>query len=275
MEIWHHIGINPKPLLEARLESLGVNLTRHPLPGGHYTVTFDADELDPLWSRIEPVIRYESKVDIYETSFTQEEIRTAEWVRLHPTFEWGYPQPEETWQFEPRNLAQKCPKCGAGYTQIAPYRISKEPRIGTRDFLCLYWTYTTAFCTKRVVGQLQKQSLRGYEVWDAILHHTGSPSETISQLVPTYLTSNGLAKEDQLKPVTCDECGITKYAYHSRGYMYYVRNALRDDVDMLYTGEWFGSGDAAFREVLVSNRFAKLVLEQGWKGIALKPLKLV
>ena len=275
MEIWHHIGINPKPLLEARLESLGVNLTRRALPGGHYTITFDADELDPLWSMIEPVIRYESKVDIYETLFTREEILAAEWVRLRPTFERGYPQPKGIWQFEPNNLIQKCPVCGAGYSQVAPYRLSQEPRMGQHDFLCLYWTYTTTFCTKRVIQQLREHDLKGYDIWDAVLHRTGAPSAVVSQLVPTQLTSNGLAKVDQMKSVTCDRCGITKYAYHNKGYMQYSRNALRDGVDMLYTSEWFGSGGAAFREVLVSNRFARLSLEQAWQGIAMKPLKLV
>ena len=60
-----------------------------------------------------------------------------------------------------------------------------------------------------------------------------------------------------------------------RGVMYLARTALVSDVDILQTYEWFGSGHSAYREFLVSNRFAKLILEKGWRGIKLKVVELL
>jgi hypothetical protein len=274
MKILHRIAFSARPNLESRLESLGVSLEKSPLPGGHYLVLFDINELDPIWLQVEPVIRYEPKSDIWETSFEREEILSAEWNRLRVTYEQGYPQPEQTWAFEPVNLSQKCPKCGAGYTQNAPYRISKEPRMGKNDFVTLYWT-NTVLGKKQVISQLHEHDMRGYDIWDVILHRTGIPSGVVSQILPVQITSDGLSHENKLKSVTCDYCGITKFAYHSKGYMHYARDAIRDDVDILYTSEWFGSGGTAFHEILISNRFVRYALDGGWKGIALKPIKLV
>ena len=47
-------------------------------------------------------------------------------------------------------------------------------------------------------------------------------------------------------------------------------------MDVAVTDEWFGSGARlGYREILISNRFARLILERGWRGVALKPVTLV
>lgn len=58
--------------------------------------------------------------------------------------------------------------------------------------------------------------------------------------------------------------------------MHLKREALRSDVDVLLTHEWFGSGGhMGFREILISNRLARLILEKGWGGVALKPVEII
>jgi hypothetical protein len=57
--------------------------------------------------------------------------------------------------------------------------------------------------------------------------------------------------------------------------MYFEQDALVRGVDIMQTHEWFGSGHSAYREILVSSKFARLVLDQGWKGVALKVIELV
>lgn len=47
------------------------------------------------------------------------------------------------------------------------------------------------------------------------------------------------------------------------------------DVDFVRTDEWFGSGLIAFREILVSNRVARLILDKGWQGVRMKGVELV
>jgi len=275
MEIWHRIMFSKQEAVDNILNGLGIKYKKSPLPGEHYVITFEIAETDRRWPQVAELIREKNAPDLYNTAFTPQEIQAAEWVRLMPVFEQGYPQPKETWVENPINYENECPQCGVGYRQKAPFRLAKEPRLGKHDFMCLYWTYTL-FCTPKVLETLKAHQIRGYEVWEAIIHRTNQPSKVVSQLVFPNVAAPGLADVDKLQPETCPQCGITKYAYHKRGYMHLKREALRPDTDIQLTHEWFGSGGhSGFREILVSNRLARLILENGWRGVALKPVEVI
>ncbi len=278
MHILHRIAFNAdiKPEFKVALDKMSIKYRIAPLPNNIIgLVYFDITESDPRWIQVKELIETKGASDIYDTIFGKEEILSAEWLRLIPTFEQGYPQPKATWVTNPINYEGKCPQCGAGYRQVAPFRLAKEPRLGKHDFLCLYWTYTV-FCTPRVLEALRTHNIQGYEVWEALLHKTGQPSRVVSQLVFPHIAAPGLLDKDTLQPETCPQCGLTKYGYHKRGYMHFTREALRGDVDILQTHEWFGSGGyGGHREILISHRLAKLILEEGWRGVRLKPLTLV
>jgi hypothetical protein len=278
MEVWHRVAFNGdvKSDFKAALDRIGIEYRISPLPG-HVTglVYFDIAESAPHWRQIAELIKREGASDEVQTVFTKEEVLSAEWVRLMPTFEQGYPQPKEEMAWKQITYENQCPQCGVGHRQKAPFRLAREPRLGKHDFVCLYWTYTV-FCTPGVLRTLKDYQIQGYEVWEAIIHRTNQPSEVVSQLVFPNIAGPGLADVDKLQPETCSQCGITKYAYHKRGYMHLKREALRSDTDFILTYEWFGSGGySGFREILISNRLAKLILEEGWRGVTLKPVEIV
>ncbi len=279
MEIWHRVAFNAdvKPNFKLQVDKLGLKYKLSPLPG-HILglVSFEISELDARWVRVYAMIRTEGASDIYNTVFTKPEILSAEWIRLMPTFEQGYPQPEDGWkQATYADDGPKCSQCGAGYRQQAPFHLAKEPRLGRHDFMSLYWAYTV-FVTPKVLDVLAAQGIRGYERWDALIHRTGQPSQVVSQLLFPVVAEPGLAEEDKLQPETCPQCDLTKYGYHKRGYMRLKRDALRTDVDVQLTHEWFGSGGhSGFREILVSNRLARLILAHDWRGVSLKPVELI
>jgi hypothetical protein len=273
MKIVHRVGFSHRSNVRPILDELGVKYQTQDLPGvAAALIYFDIAESDPRWAEVGRLIQTKGASDIFNTTFSTEEILEAEWIRLIPMYERDYPQPEEGW--ERITYETKCPKCGAGYRQKAPFRLAKEPRLGKHDFFSLYWTYTL-FCTLRVVESLRAHHIRGYQVWEAILHQTNLPSTIVSQLVFPNVAEPGLADVDKLRPETCAECGITKYAPHLRGYMHLERDALHFDTDAQLTYEWFGSGGhTGFREILISNRLARLILEQRWRGVALKPIEI-
>lgn len=272
MEIWHRISFGRRDGVDAVLDSLAVKHEKSPLPGGGYVIHLDISESDPRWPQIAPLVEQKKPVDMVYTIFSPEEILQAEWVRLVPTFERGYPQPEDGW--EKLTYGNECVKCGAGYRQKAAFRLKKEPRMGRHDFLSLYWTYSV-FCVPQVVDALQAHQIRGYDEWKAIIHKTDQPSEVVTQLVFPIVAQPGLAEGDKLQPETCPLCGITKYRTHLRGYMRLERAALQLNTDIQLTYEWFGSGaHGGFREILVSNHLARLILDRGWRGVTLKPVKL-
>lgn len=278
MEIRHRVTFGHRDSVDAAVETLNIRHTRSPLPGGGYLIHIDVTESDPRWPLLVALVREKNALDMCNTVFTPEEILGAAWSRLTPNFEQGYPQPKEAqkdWAWREATYEHVCPRCGVGYRQKAPFRLAREPRPGKHDFMSLFWTYTV-FCTPRVVEALQAHKLQGYEVWEAIINDTDQPSQVISQLVFPTVAGPGLARYDKQKPEKCWRCGITKYAFHMRGYMHLQRKALRPDVDFQLTHEWFGSDTRwGYREILISNRVARLVLESGWRGVALKPVELV
>lgn len=275
MKIWHRVSFGKMDAVDSIIEALGIVYKKTPGLHGYYLITFEIEESDPRWPQVAELIREKNAPDFFNTVFTKKEILSSEWVRLIPTFEQGYPQPKKNMAWKQVTYENQCPQCGVGYRQKAPFHLAKEPRLGKHDFVCLYWTYTV-FCTSRVLEALKAHQIRGYEVWNTIIHRTNQPSRVISQLVFPNVAGPGLLDIDKLQPETCPQCGITKYAPHTRGYMHFKREALLSEVDILQTHEWFGSGGySGFREILISNRLARLILEKGWRGVALKPVKLI
>jgi hypothetical protein len=273
MKIWHRIGFSDKDAVDPILDAIGIKYKKWPLPGGFYGITFDIAESDHRWEQVAELVKMKGASDIVQTVFSKKELLSAEWVRLIPVFEQGYPQPEETWVTNPINYEEHCPQCGT-FRQTGSFRLKKEPNLGKKDFMSLYWTYAL-FCTPRVLSELEAHEIQGYEVWDAIIHKTGTPSEKVSQLFIPHLANPGLVRVENLKRETCSLCHVTKYYPHMRGVMYLKRDALVSDVDIMQTHEWFGSGHAAYREILVSNKLVKLIIDKDWKGVALKVVELV
>lgn len=277
MKIWHRVSFTSIDGVDTIIEKLGIKYKKTPGLHEYYLITFEIEESDARWPQIAKLMREKGKPDLFfDTVFTPEEILSAGWVRLIPLFEQGYPQPEATWVTHPINYEGECSQCGAGFRQVAPFRLAKEPRMGKYDFLCLYWTYTV-FVTPRVLEALRAAHIQGFEVWEAVIgKRNPRPSQVVSQLIFPHIAGPGLLAEGEVEQETCPECGTTKYGYHKRGYMRFRRSALPEGVDFVQTWEWFGAGGrSAHREILISQRVARLIIEQGWRGVRLKPVQLV
>lgn len=275
MEIWHHIGFGKVDNIDAELDSLQINYKRTPpdQEAFNYVITFDILETDSRWPQVDAIVRSKHAVNLVYTTFTEDEIRTAEWSRIGPSFEQGYPQPEGTWVATQHNYKSFCRKCGADFVQVTPFRISKEPSMKRFDFMSLYWTHTL-FTTPHVVELFESANVRGYEVWDALVGKARSPSQAIRQVYILGITAQGLLDPESLKPMVCPQCGLTKYDYQKRGYMHYRRDALPTDMDIVQSGEWFGSGANAFREIFVSRKVSALILDHTLRGAELRPVAL-
>lgn len=276
MEIWHRVGFNgdSQPDFKEAIERLGIEYKTSSLP--HHRiglVYFDITESNSHWSDIQGLIQAYGASDVYQTVFDNTEILEAQWLRLIPTFEHGYPQPEDTWVTNPINYADHCPECGT-FRQVSSFQLKKEPNLGKHDFMTLIWG-SALFCTPKVLKELEAHHIQGYEVWKAIIHQTDLPSQKVSQLFIPTVAKPGLVRVDDLKREYCSTCHTTKYYPHMKGIMYLKREAIVPGVDFLESHEWFGDGHAAYREILVSNKVARLILEKGWQGVALKVVELV
>jgi hypothetical protein len=278
MEIYHNVSINAHAddPFYLEIERLQIEHKNAPLPGDPLgLVTFSIAESDPRWPIIQQQIALYGAADIIGTKFSLEEIENSEWSRFVVLYEWGYPQPEKHHKWVEQTYQNYCPQCGAGYKQIKPFLLAKEPRLGRQQFFSLYWT-PALFCTKEVLREFEINGIKGFESWDPITRPTHQASHLVSQLIIPSVTAPGLASADKIRPETCLQCGLTKYAHHRRGKMGYRRDSLRTDVDIQALNEWFGSGShISFQEFIVSNRLARLIMTKGWRGIALQPIELI
>lgn len=280
MEIWHRISFNTtlNPNLLEKITNLGINYKKEQLPdlgnlgiGGEF-IYFDIQQNHHNWTALCSLITKYKVSDISQTFFSEKELLESKWLRLIPTFEQGYPQPEGTWVRNPINYQNVCPQCGI-FEQKSPFTIKKELNLGKKDFMTLYWTYVI-FCTTKVLDSLKVNLIEGYEVWPVILKKTKLPSQLISQLYIPTITRPGLL-DTELKKTICPTCGTVKFYPHTRGVMHYKKNALNTHVDMQQSYEWFGSGHSAYREIIISNKLGQLILKNKWQGVQLKKVKLI
>lgn len=275
MEIWHRVAFNgdTKPDFMMSVDNLAIKYKISPIPGQKIgLIYFDIAESDPHWLEMEDLIQKFGASNIYDTVFTDEEILEAKWGRLMSVFEQGYPQPEATWATNPITYEGVCSKCGTYQRQRESFRIKKEPRLGKNHFMSLFWT-DALFTISTILTEFAAHQLQGYEVWPVLIHKTGQPSQIVSQVYVSNITKATLIPEADLPQQTCPECGITKYQYHKRGYMQFSRDLLESDLDFMLTREWFGDRHMAFREILVSNRVARLIIDNKWRGARLKPVQ--
>ena len=146
--------------------------------------------------------------------------------------------------------------------------------MGRKSFVTPIWTRNT-FCTPEVFEAFEEIGARGYNTRDVVIHKTGEPIKNVRQLCVPGIANSGMIPYEGLVKKICPECGHPKYYPHVKGAMLIKREALLLDTDFMLTHEWFGSGYIAFREMLVSNRIANLILDKGWRGVRFKVVELV
>lgn len=280
MKIIHHVNVHSSSAeFYSYIIRSGIQYAISDYPGNdNKLLSFDISETDPLWETVFALLKKYQGFDIYrggdiyDTFFSDDEIRQAEWVRIVSTFEQGYPQPAGNWPFKQSSLSITCPSCVI-YDQIGPMRISKEPSLRKNSFMSLMQA-GELFASEEVFASLSLIAASGFENWDTLIHKTNLPSERIHQLYVPKVAKSGLLGIEEMKQVRCQKCGTVKYYPHEKGIMRLRRDVLSPDLDFIRTNEWFGVGLISYREILVSKRIAKLILDKNWKGVRFKVVEL-
>jgi hypothetical protein len=260
MQIVHRVSFSSSTEIRGELLRLG-----HVVPSEGF-VAIDVDEADANWSEIAAWITRRGAVDIASTRFTAEEIRSASWHELVPSWHQGYPQPEEDFGFLKitYNLASYCDACGTGAKQMAPFRMRKEPKWGRNGILQLNWIFDEFFVTpevwKRVFDPL---GVAAREVVDA-------KGRTLEGAVQLSVATEVELDRQSLYATSCPSCRRTKYLPHTRGRFPGLKAVPSNHIAR--TIEEFGSGPSAARRVVVSAALASALTSQGVRGAELRPV---
>jgi len=280
MDIYHRISFNGDayPKIREFIERLGIHYKTAPFPHrppGTGLVYFDIYESNPVWPELSKALQKWPMLDRFDTIFDEEEILAASWLRLVPVKESGYLKPD-TPKWRTLLYEGYCKGCGAYDQQKSPVQMSREPKRPKNSFVSPIGPYVL-MCSPEMEESIRAAGIRGYEVWPVLRYRKGEPFEHTVQLYMPHVARPGLTRTEGLSSSRCGVCGRVKYQPHMRGVMYFKREAFVEtqDLDMFHSFEWFGSGHAAYREIIISNHFARLILEKGWKGVRMKVIEFV
>jgi hypothetical protein len=227
--------------------------------------------------------------------YTEEEIAAAEWVVVE-VGEFQYPQPEDAYLSQTYDLSDYCRRCGQGLVQSHPFRLKREFSQRQARFLGLHWVLDEVFVRPEVKRTFERAQVSGVTYAEVIHHKTGQPLQNVYQMKINEIAPPGLIT-DQLFRVSCRAnneefwegpaglsregsivpyCGRVKYHYPRTRPFQFRSNALADLPDFAKSGEYHGSGAAAFRLIMARARVLSIVRSAGLKGLgAHRPVHLV
>lgn len=254
------------------------------------------DEDDPLWPEIS--VLAEKRGIWVQTGVYYEEadIDAAEWVWAIAG-EYQYPQPMEgDFRQATYDLRSYCRICGVGAVQDRPFRLARDFRQKSNQFLGLHVVFDVMFLRPPTKRLFESEGITGVTYDHPVLHKTGKPLTSIYQMHVTTLARPGLALQHP-PIVTCKRnneesqasglrrlrnlfdrrpfCHRVKYNIPRTEPIAFQADALRELPDIVMSHEYFGSAHAAFRLVLVRSSVVKLVKSHGLKGLKFTPVMLV
>lgn len=304
MRLRHHIKDHNKPEFTTALEKLGIRYKSKRIDGTEETPAWNCFDLlvyddDPKWPTLRALVEQHGVRVWHSPIFTSEDVLSAPWLFAHATADAGYPQPENDFEYLSAvfNTANCCERCSIGKIQVNPFRLRAEPKNERAHFFAPQWAHQTVFARHEVRDVFKAEGVSGLQYLPPLKHQTGAPLQSIVQLFPTTTLPHGLvtavqeqvicsAHDKEMRSIlTITErrgtggygyCGRIKYHVpYKKRLIHYSRAAFVRSPDIALSAEWYGSGGAASQQVIVSNKVARLVLGNGWKGLELEPIELV
>jgi hypothetical protein len=306
MKINHRIALRADDPFWRGYEPLGLPIDRSELrwsmrgDGSDLIWVANITEDHEAWPQVERMLAtHGSSPELINLIFTRDETDSAEWLEVGAVGHHGYPQPEDDFGYleATYDTGAYCRHCGIGAVQKAPFRLRAEPQASHSQFIQLNWVFDEFFVRKAAQEGIAAAGLTGMEFIAPVLHKSGRPSGQVAQMRIAAVLDPALLEFGGLEPVLCTEsnepwspnqpggfgswsrghpyCARVKYGGMPKGPFRFRRDAFDGAPDVVKSHEWFGGGGAAWRTILVSQRFRRLVLGARWRGISFEPIELV
>lgn len=274
MRIKHSFGFNAKRTnLINFLDDNNIRYKRDQI-----LITFDIYENNTLFTEVKKIMNNNNLTSFSEIIFTTNEILAARWLSVRSKWRWEYPQPEDDYMSITYNDSDFCDKCGRGLKQQDSFYLKKEPKWGSRQFVQPFWVEDELFVRNKTAEELKDIGLRGLSFLPVKQYKTKKELLTIKQMnIDTILDEKLLFDEGDInETIICPKCGKTKYILFGHTILKAKEESLKKySVDILKTKDIFGAGLMAARVILISYKFARIILEKKWKNLVLEPVKLV
>lgn len=260
MQIVHRISFHSSPTLRQELAALGR------IVGATGFVTFEIDEDDPSWPAIQRWLLRENAFDFVSTRYSQEEIDAARWLRLNPDWHQGYPEPKDNFGYceVTYDVTDYCRHCGIGLKQKAPFQMKHEPKWGRNGILQLNWIFDEFF----VLPRIWRIVFEPYGI--ACRPVTNRRGVELNSVVQLVIKQEVNVETDTAEPDTCAVCRRVKYRWPTRTKFPALTNEPRNHI--VKTRQFFGSGAAADKGIIISHQLARALTEAKVRGASFEPV---
>lgn len=240
----------------------------------------DIYDNDAHWAFISECIKQDNLLCRSETIYTQSELCNAEWLSVRSQWRFGYPQPEDSFNYENITYTRNnyCPKCSSGLKQTNPFRIKKVPKWGQRHFAELNWVGDELFLDNTAEAVLTQEGITGISFLEVYDKKGSDIFSDIRQLQVENILNLGLQKDRASirAVVRCPECGTFKFLLSGIGMLSFRRDIFEEQPDVVKTGEIFGSDHYAARITLVRQKVYQTILRNKLdRGLVFEPIELV
>lgn len=223
---------------------------------------------------------------VIATEYEKSDIKNAEWFIVN-TGEYQYPQPEDNFGYLEAtfNLENYCHLCDIGKVQNAPYRLKTLPKQPNNQFWGLHWAFDAIFVRQETKNILEREKIKGIRFSNPVINRTNLAIDGFYQLHIDTVLSKGfdnyntktitckINNEENLNTDTTSQCcGRIKFHHPMIGGYLFDKGIFDNQLDIVNSGEYFGSGGSANRVQIVSKKFKEIVDKNKLKGLSFIPV---
>ena len=278
MEIWNHFVIIKAmhPLTTKYI--LDNNIPCDEFDKDRFSV--DVSENNPHWGEIERLLKLEDLSYFSETKFDKNELLSAEWLTVRSRWYYDYPQPEDKYREITYTKEFFCSNrdCWIGLVQKDKFRFKRTPKWGKRNFCMINWVYDELFVSPKAKELLEASSLEGFSFMEVYKKSGTEPLADVFQLIIPYILQKGMIEStSKIRQIyDCPVCGGRKFLARGRGRHSFKKEIFIDAPDFVKSAEIFGAGGTAAREILVSQRAYRFIVENKLdSSLVFEPITLV
>lgn len=239
MKVLHNVGHRWKADQVDALADRGITVVEDKFSW----ISLSAEQFELLRS----VLQVHNAMYAVGADFERSDIFNARWLALTGLSEFGYPQPEDTFDFVDMvyDSSHSCKTCGVvSARQKNPFRI-KSDKTKLKAFE-LEWVFDEIFVKKELHEELFTPL--GIGSWPVIIHGTGRESENLVQLdLPECewaFDMTGIEFE------FCSECNRKKYRVRPMDFLPQLNG---EPPNQIFKGkEFYGSGAQAAKRIYLS-----------------------
>jgi len=261
----HHLSVDLEELQIASFMGAGIDIEQYKISDSAPFAAVDIFEDDPRWPRVKGLIEPLDVLDVESTVFDVEEIVSAEYCTADRRWEWGYPQPENSYKETTYSSENQCRSCGMGLVQKAPFRMVGEPRWAENSMLCLHWVSDEIFVAEPVWREVfEPFGIASRQVLD---YRSGKPLQTCVQLDLKELIGLEIPPNHGFQ--ICEDCGQPKWDIFRKGF--FPRPKMSPSAHIFKSTQFFGADSYAYRHILVSRDLMGEIWRRRLKGIDFAP----